>query len=125
METAKTGMRHPWWQPGVFASAPAIFLWVCAQFPADMLGNLFHAGTSPDSLTHVGDTLFVVGWTASGVLLWHGRRRIEPQATEAASSGTAVDTVPQGEAAEAHGLAALRRNMVRRLERLRHPIPLH
>lgn len=85
----------------------------------------FHAGTSPDSLTRVGDTLFVVGWTASGVLLWHGRRRIEPQVTEAASSGTAVDTVPQGETTEAHGLAALRRNMVRRLERLRHPIPLH
>ncbi|AXV77720.1 MULTISPECIES: hypothetical protein [Ralstonia solanacearum species complex] len=123
METAKTGMTHPWWQPGVFASAPAIFLWACAQLPADMLGNLFHAGTSPDSLTHVGDTLFVVGWTASGVLLWHGRRRVVPQVTETASPGAAVDTVPGG--TDAHGLAALRRNVARRLERLRHPIPLH
>lgn len=94
METAKTGMTHPWWQAGVFASAPAIFLWACAQLPADMLGNLFHAGTSPDSLMHVGDTLFVVGWTASGVLLWHGRRRIAPQVTETASPGAAVDAAP-------------------------------
>lgn len=125
METAKPGMTHPWWQPGVFASAPAIFLWVCAQLPADMLGNLFHAGTSPESLTHVGDTLFVVGWTASGVLLWHGRRRVEPQGTETALPGTVVDAAPGVGPADAHGLAALRRNVARRLERLRHPIPLH
>ncbi|MHA6895663.1 hypothetical protein ACQUJT_16485 [Ralstonia pseudosolanacearum] len=125
METAKTGMTHPWWQPGVFASAPAIFLWVCSQLPADMLGNLFHAGTAPESLTHVGDTLFVVGWTASGVLLWHGRRHVEPQGTETALPGAVVDAAPGVGPADAHGLAALRRNVVRRLERLRHPIPLH
>ena len=25
METEKIQVAHPWWQPGVFASAPAIF----------------------------------------------------------------------------------------------------
>lgn len=121
METDKVQVAHPWWQPGVFASAPAIFLWICAELPPDMLGAIFHAGTSPDSLTHVGDTLFVIGWTASGALMWHGRRRtahdgdVTAQAVQAEASVTA----------QPHGLAALRQNMARRWERMRHPIPLH
>ncbi|CAJ0889968.1 hypothetical protein R1479_03471 [Ralstonia mannitolilytica] len=57
METDKMQVAHPWWQPGVFASAPAIFLWVCAELPPDMLAAIFHAGTSAESLKHVGDTL--------------------------------------------------------------------
>lgn len=122
MESTKAQITHPWWQPGVFASALAIFLWVCAQLPADMLGHLFHVGTSPDSLMRVGDTLFVIGWTASGALLWHGRRRIEPETVDAPQAAVTEATVP---AAPAHGLAAVRQNVARRWERMRHPIPLH
>lgn len=122
METDKMQVAHPWWQPGVFASAPAIFLWMCAELPPDMLGAIFHAGTSPDSIKHVGDTLFVIGWTASGALMWHGRRRIAPDADVAAQRTQAeVDPTVQ----PPHGLAALRQNMARRWERMRHPIPLH
>jgi len=122
METDKVQVAHPWWQPGVFASAPAIFLWICAELPPDMLGAIFHAGTSPESLMHVGDTLFVVGWTASGALMWHGRRRVARDADMTAQ----VDVAPAVEpAAHAHGLAGLRQNMARRWERMRHPIPLH
>lgn len=124
METDKIQVAHPWWQPGVFASAPAIFLWICAQLPADMLGAIFHVGTSPDSLMHVGDSLFVIGWAASGALLWHGRRRVThdtkvtaPAAQEAAPVAQPVE--------QSHGLAALRQSMARRWERMRHPIPLH
>ena len=121
METDNVQVAHPWWQPGVFASAPAIFLWICAELPPDMLGAIFHAGTSPDSLRHVGDTLFVIGWTASGALMWHGRRRIGHEADAAAQPVPAqVDATEQP-----HGLAGLRQNMARRWERMRHPIPLH
>ncbi|MFT0733564.1 hypothetical protein [Ralstonia wenshanensis] len=121
METDKVQVAHPWWQPGVFASAPAIFLWICTELPPDMLGAIFHAGTSPDSLRHVGDTLFVIGWTASGALMWHGRRRIGHDADVTEQPASAA-----GEAMERpHGLAGLRQNMARRWERMRHPIPLH
>jgi len=121
METDKVQVAHPWWQPGVFASAPAIFLWICAELPPDMLGAIFHAGTSPDSLRHVGDTLFVIGWSASGVLMWQGRRRgvhgaemaAQPLQAEASAAG------------QPHGLAGLRQSVARRWERMRHPIPLH
>jgi hypothetical protein len=106
---------------GVFASAPAIFLWVCAELPPDMLGAIFHAGTSPDSLRHVGDTLFVIGWTASGALMWHGRRRIGHDADVTAQPAPAA----VGATEQPHGLAGLRQNMARRWERMRHPIPLH
>ncbi|GCB04148.1 hypothetical protein PSUB009319_17790 [Ralstonia sp. SET104] len=121
METNKMQVAHPWWQPGVFASAPAIFLWMCAELPPDMLGAIFHAGTSPDSIRHVGDTLFVIGWTASGALMWHGRRRIVPDADVTAQPVQAE----VGPANQPHGLAALRQNMARRWERVRHPIALH
>ena len=125
METDKVQVAHPWWQPGVFASAPAIFLWICAELPPDMLGAIFHAGTSPDSLQHVGDTLFVIGWTASGALMWHGRRRGGHDAEGTAQSDP-VDPVPAADStAQPHGLAALRQNVARRWERMRHPIPLH
>lgn len=125
METDQMQMAHPWWQPGVFASAPAIFLWVCAELPPDMLGAVFHVGTSPESLMHVGDTLFVVGWTASGVLLWHGRRRVVHD-IEVTTQPAPSDPLPASEAtAQPHGLSALRQNMARRWERMRHPIPLH
>ena len=125
METSQVQATHPWWQPGVFASAPAIFFWVCAELPPDMLGAIFHAGTSPDSLMHVGDTLFVIGWTASGVLLWHGRRHVG-HAADAAAQSTRMDTTSAAESTPpAHGLSAWRQNIARRLERMRHPIPLH
>lgn len=125
METNKTQVAHPWWQPGVFASAPAIFLWMCAELPPDMLGAIFHAGTSPESLKHVGDTLFVIGWTASGVLMWHGRRRMQHDA-DVTTQSTQADAAPAVDPnAQPHGLAALRQNLARRWERMRHPIPLH
>ncbi len=124
METEKIQVAHPWWQPGVFASAPAIFLWICAQLPADMLGEIFHAGTSPDSLAHVGDTLFVIGWTASGALMWHGRRHVAHDAEVTAPAATEAGSVSEP-VAHPHGLAGLRQSMARRLERIRHPIPLH
>jgi hypothetical protein len=125
METDKMQVAHPWWQPGVFASAPAIFLWVCAELPPDMLAAIFHAGTSAESLKHVGDTLFVIGWTASGVLMWHGRRRPAHDA-DAAAQPAPADTVSAGEpVTQVHRLSALRQSMARRLERLRHPVPLH
>ena len=125
METSQVRVAHPWWQPGVFASAPAIFLWVCAELPPDMLGAIFHAGTSPDSLMHVGDTLFVGGWTASGALLWHGRRHVQHDADTSARSAR-IDTASVADSTPpAHGFSAWRRNMARRWERVRHPIPLH
>ena len=125
METSQVRVAHPWWQPGVFASAPAIFLWVCAELPPDMLGAIFHAGTSPDSLMHVGDTLFVVGWTASGALLWHGRRHVQHD-TDTSARSARIDTASVAESTPpAHGFSAWRRNMARRWERVRHPIPLH
>ena len=121
METDKVQVAHPWWQPGVFASAPAIFLWICAELPPDMLGAIFHAGTSPDSLRHVGDTLFVIGWTASGALMWHSRRRIGHDANV-----TGQPVQAEADATEQpHGFAGLRRSMAQRWERMRHPIPLH
>ncbi|MRT01024.1 hypothetical protein GJQ57_20470 [Ralstonia pickettii] len=121
METDKVQVAHPWWQPGVFASAPAIFLWICAELPPDMLSAIFHAGTSPKSLSHIGDTLFVIGWTASGVLMWHGRRGV------VRDGGVTEPTVEadSGPALQAHGLSGLRQSMARRWERMRHPIPLH
>lgn len=127
METDNMQVAHPWWQPGVFASAPAVFLWICAELPPDMLGAIFHAGTSPESLRHVGDTLFVVGWTASGVLMWHGRRRMSHDAdvTTQSTQGDAASVAEAGTNAQPHGLAALRQNVARRWERMRHPIPLH
>lgn len=125
METSQVRVAHPWWQPGVFASAPAIFLWVCAELPPDMLGAIFHAGTSPDSLMHVGDTLFVVGWTASGALLWHGRRHVQHD-TDTSAQSARIDTASVADSTPpAHGFSAWRRNMARRWERVRHPIPLH
>jgi len=125
METDKMQVNHPWWQPGVFASAPAIFLWVCAELPPDMLGAIFHAGTSPSSLAHVGDTLFVIGWTASGGLMWHGRRR-PGHDTEVTTQAAQASPVPTAEGAvQPHGLSAWRQSMVKRWERMRHPIPLH
>lgn len=125
METDKMQVAHPWWQPGVFASAPAIFLWICAELPPDMLAAIFHAGTSADSLKHVGDTLFVIGWTASGALMWHGRRRVTHDTGVTTQSALAEMASAPEPTAQAHGLAGLRQNMARRLERLRHPIPLH
>ena len=125
METSQVRVAHPWWQPGVFASAPAIFLWVCAELPPDMLGAIFHAGTSPDSLMHVGDTLFVGGWTASGALLWHGRRHVQHD-TDTSARSARIDTASVADSTPpAHGFSAWRRNMARRWERVRHPIPLH
>lgn len=125
METDKIAVTHPWWQPGVFASAPAIFLWVCAELPPDMLGAIFHAGTSPDSLMHVGDTLFVIGWTASGVLMWHGRRRVSHDIAATPQVSRVVAAPVDEPAPQAHGLVALRQSMVRRWERMRHPMALH
>lgn len=121
METDKVQVAHPWWQPGVFASALAIFLWICAELPPDMLGTIFHAGTSPDSLRHVGDTLFVIGWTASGALMWGGRRRVAHDADVTAQPAEAE----VGATGQPHGLAGLRQSMARQWERVRHPIPLH
>jgi len=125
METDKVQVAHPWWQPGVFASAPAIFLWICAELPPDMLGAIFHAGTSPESLKHVGDTLFVIGWTASGALMWHGRRRVAHDADVTVQSAPVDPNLAADPTVQPHGLAALRQNVARRWERMRHPIPLH
>lgn len=69
--------RQPstWWHAGVYCSAPAVFLWVVAHLPADMLAQLFRGPAMPVVLNQLGDALFVCGWAISGILLWGSRRR--------------------------------------------------
>ncbi|MGY8525523.1 hypothetical protein [Paracidovorax citrulli] len=70
--------RQPstWWHAGVYCSAPAVFLWVVAHLPADMLAQLFRGPAMPVVLNQLGDALFVCGWAISGILLWGSRRRL-------------------------------------------------
>ncbi|CAG9171689.1 hypothetical protein CURE108131_11840 [Cupriavidus respiraculi] len=60
-----------WWQAGVYCSGPAIFLWIAARLPEDMLVHLFRGGPNmPAVLNNLGDALFFCGWAISGILLW-------------------------------------------------------
>ncbi|AOY92423.1 hypothetical protein BKK79_12010 [Cupriavidus sp. USMAA2-4] len=69
----KLPLAH-WWQPGLFASLPAVALWTIARLPADLLAAL-GGSTLSALLNHAGDTLFVAGWLLSGLRLWTSRRR--------------------------------------------------
>lgn len=74
-DDAATASR-PWWQPGVYCSAPALFLWVVARLPDAMLAEVFRGGASmPVVLNQLGDALFFCGWVISAILLWGQRRR--------------------------------------------------
>lgn len=67
---------RPWWQPGVYCSAPALFLWIVARLPDDLLVQVFRGGASmPVVLNQLGDALFFCGWVISAILLWGQRRR--------------------------------------------------
>lgn len=71
-------IRLLWWQPGVYASVPAVVLWIVARLPADFLGSLFGSPAASPWLNHAGDTVFVTGWVASAAWLWFTRRRPPP-----------------------------------------------
>jgi hypothetical protein len=66
-----------WWQAGVYCSAPALFLWIVARLPEDMLVHLFRGGPAmPNVLNNLGDALFFCGWAISGILLWADSRQV-------------------------------------------------
>lgn len=67
--------RAPWWLAGVYCSAPALFLWIAARLPADMLADLFRGHTMPQILNQLGDALFFCGWAVSGIVFCLARRR--------------------------------------------------
>ncbi|MBY4896061.1 hypothetical protein [Cupriavidus sp. AU9028] len=71
-------LRQPstWWHAGVYCSAPAVFLWIVAHLPAEMVQHLFRGHAMPVVLNQLGDVLFVCGWAISGILLWGTRRRL-------------------------------------------------
>jgi hypothetical protein len=71
--------HESWWQPGVYASGPAVFLWIVARLPGDLLADIFSTRAAPAVLNHVGDTLFVAGWLASAAWLWFTRKRPDPK----------------------------------------------
>ncbi|MGO4812956.1 hypothetical protein AB4156_25735 [Cupriavidus sp. 2MCAB6] len=71
-----------WWQPGVYASGPAVLLWIAARLPAPWLADLFNAPGAAVLLNHCGDTVFVAGWIASALWLWLTRNRPEPDAAQ-------------------------------------------
>ncbi|MDF3839134.1 hypothetical protein P3W85_40295 [Cupriavidus basilensis] len=64
-----------WWQPGVYASGPAVLLWIAARLPAPWLADLFDWPAAAALLNHGGDTVFVAGWVASALWLWLTRNR--------------------------------------------------
>ncbi|MCT9071640.1 hypothetical protein [Cupriavidus gilardii] len=72
-DTRKT--RAPWWQPGVYCSAPAVFLWIASRLPEDMLAQMFRGDSMPLVLNQLGDALFFCGWVISAILLWGSRRQ--------------------------------------------------
>ncbi|MCG5262689.1 hypothetical protein EM868_17825 [Cupriavidus gilardii] len=67
--------RAPWWQPGVYCSAPAVFLWIASRLPEEMLAQLFRGASMPLVLNQLGDALFFCGWVISAILLWGSRRQ--------------------------------------------------
>ncbi|MGO4329701.1 hypothetical protein AB4Z48_06205 [Cupriavidus sp. 2TAF22] len=64
-----------WWQPGVYASGPAVLLWIAARIPAPWLAGFLNFPAATALLNHCGDTLFVTGWLASALWLWLTRKR--------------------------------------------------
>lgn len=69
-----------WWMPGVFCGAPALFLWLVARLPENLLAQVFRGGASmPVVLNQLGDALFFCGWAISAILLWGERRRVRGQ----------------------------------------------
>ncbi|MCA7082129.1 hypothetical protein K7G19_00770 [Cupriavidus sp. DB3] len=67
--------RAPWCQPGVYCSAPAVFLWIASRLPEDMLSQMFRGESMPLVLNQLGDALFFCGWVISAILLWGSRRQ--------------------------------------------------
>ncbi len=67
--------RAPWWQPGVYCSAPAVFLWIASRLPEEMLSQMFRGASMPLVLNQLGDALFFCGWVISAILLWGSRRQ--------------------------------------------------
>lgn len=70
---------RPWWRPGVYAVVPAVFLWIVARLPAELLVWALHDVKAPAWVNSAGDTVFVVGWVTSGVLLWMEGHRPPPE----------------------------------------------
>ncbi len=73
-----------WWQAGVYCSGPAIFLWIAARLPDDMLVHLFRGGPNlPNVLNNLGDALFFCGWAISAILLWANARQVRTEGKSA------------------------------------------
>lgn len=87
----RTEPRQHWWQPGLYASVPAVMLWIAARLPAGLLDGAIGVYPLPLLLNHVGDTVFVAGWLASGLWLWLGRGHAGPLpgGDHTATTGTA------------------------------------
>jgi hypothetical protein len=90
--------QQSWWQPGLCASVPAVMLWIVARLPAGILDGAVGGHPLPVLLNHIGDTLFVAGWLASGLWLWLGRRHpaAAPRAAEAGSPAPPSTATPAG-----------------------------
>lgn len=83
----RTWLPHAnWWHPGVYASGPAVLLWIAARLPAPWLTDLFNAPGAAALLNHCGDTVFVAGWVGSALWLWLTRQRPEAPAQQQESS---------------------------------------
>ncbi|MEN7531247.1 hypothetical protein [Cupriavidus sp. SW-Y-13] len=80
-----------WWQPGVYGSGPAVLLWIIARLPADMLAEAFGIPFAAALFNHAGDTVFVIGWTASAAWLWFTRKRPAPTPDVQAPTRAAAD----------------------------------
>ncbi len=89
-----------WWQPGVYASGPAVLLWIAARLPAPFLADAFNAPGAPALLDHVGDSVFVAGWVGSALWLWLTRQR--PDAPEPQQEAGTDDTPDDRSAPQHH-----------------------
>ncbi len=87
-----------WWRPGVYASGPAVLLWIAARLPAPWLADLFNLPNVAALLNHGGDTVFVAGWLASAAWLWFTRRRDaapqDPRQSQADAAAEPHDHTP-------------------------------
>ena len=92
-----------WWQPGVYASGPAVLLWIAARLPAPLLVDAFNTPDAPALLNHVGDSVFVAGWVGSALWLWLTRQRPDaPEPQQEAGPNEAPDarSAPQHHASQ-------------------------
>lgn len=88
-----------WWQPGLCASVPAVMLWIAARLPAGLLDGAIGGHPLPMLLNHIGDTLFVAGWLASGLWLWLERSRPAAMPGAPPASSAAPSASPAGPSA--------------------------